>query len=136
VAFSPLSKPVVTEKVIEFIRKSHVLYDQSLIEYKDTQTGFCREPQLEVYFVSTTYVFVCACVHVYENAKPPDRFRNSDHSSNTLDMSQKSIFFKFFRNVKHEFNNGLITVLEHFRYLTNEIEALNLQKCVVKVAKL
>jgi hypothetical protein len=33
-------------------------------------------------------------------------------------MPQKSIFNKFFRNVKHVFNNVLITDLEHVRCLT------------------
>jgi hypothetical protein len=33
-------------------------------------------------------------------------------------MSKKSIFIKFFRNVKHMFNNVLLMDLEHFRSLT------------------
>jgi hypothetical protein len=35
----PLSKPEVTEKVIEFIRKFPVLYDESLTEFRDTRPG-------------------------------------------------------------------------------------------------
>jgi len=75
-----LTKPEVTEIVKEFIRKFHVLYNQTLMKW-------WYVPKVPLFLiVSTIYVFVCACLLECMYVKPPKRVRNSDDSSNTLDM--------------------------------------------------